>query len=364
MNELNELRKKINEIDGKMALLFEERMEACREVAAYKQKTGLPVRDRKTEAEKIARQKELIRDDTLRSYYVLFQQSVMDISSSMQEMELSGMRVAYGGVEGAYAYLAASRLFPQAQLTAQPDFAEAYRSVESGECDCAVLPVENSIAGEVGAVMDLMYSGPLYINKIYDLPIRHRLLGLPGSTLEGITHVISHPQALGQCSSYLSAKHLETETAANTSAAARQVLEAGDPSFAAIASEETASLFGLEVLDNDIQNAGLNTTRFAVFSRSLKTGDSTSKSADENFVLLFTVRNEAGALAAVLNIIGAHGYNMRNLKSRPLPDLAWSYYFYLEAEGNIHTRNGQEMLQELSALCAGLKLAGTFREEH
>ena len=122
MNELNELRKKINEIDGKMALLFEERMEACREVAAYKQKTGLPVRDRKTEAEKIARQKELIRDDTLRSYYVLFQQSVMDISSSLQEMELSGMQVAYGGVEGAYAYLAATHLFPQARLMAQPDF--------------------------------------------------------------------------------------------------------------------------------------------------------------------------------------------------------------------------------------------------
>ena len=364
MNELNELRKKISEIDGKMALLFEERMEACREVAAFKQKTGLPVRDPKTEAEKIARQKELIRDDAFRPYYVLFLQSVMDISSSFQEMTLDGMRVAYGGVEGAYAYLAASRLFPQARLAAQPDFSEAYHSVESGTCDCAVLPVENSIAGEVGAVMDLIYSGPLYINTIYDLPIRHRLLGLPGSTLDGITRVVSHPQALGQCSRYLSGKHLETETAANTSAAARQVLKAGDPAVAAIASEETAALFGLEILESDIQNAGLNTTRFAVFSRSLKTEDPAKGSADENFILVFTVRNEAGALASVLNIIGAHGYNMRNLKSRPLPNHAWNYYFYLEAEGNIHTRNGQEMLQELSALCAGLKLAGTFRNEH
>ena len=363
MSGLNELRKEINEIDKKMAGLFEERMEICRKIAAYKQKTGLPVRDPKTEAEKIARQKELIRDDVLRSYYVLFLQSVMDIASSMQETELSGMRVAYGGVEGAYAYLAASRLFPHARLAAQPDFAEAYHSVESGACDCAVLPVENSIAGEVGAVMDLMYSGPLVVNKIYDLPIRHRLLGLPGSSADGITRVVSHPQALGQCSSYLSGKHLETETAANTSAAARRVLESGDPSFAAIASEETAALFGLEILDNDIQNAGLNTTRFAVLSRSMKTGDPAAGSADENFILLFTVRNEAGALASVLNIIGAHGYNMRNLKSRPLPDMAWNYYFYLEAEGNIHTRNGQEMLQELSALCADLKLAGTFREE-
>ena len=364
MNELNELRAKITGIDEKMAGLFEERMEVCREIAAYKQKMGLPVRDRKTEGAKIARQKELIQDDTLRSYYGLFLQSVMDISSSFQDMVLSGMRVAYGGVEGAYASLAASRLFPQGRLMAQPDFAEAYRSVESGDCDCAVLPIENSIAGEVGAVMDLLYRGPLFINEVYDLPIHHRLLGLPGSTSEGIRHVISHPQALGQCSRYLGGRHLETETAANTSAAARQVLELGDPSVAAIASEETAALFGLEILDSDIQNDGLNTTRFAVFSRSLRTEDPAQKAADENFILVFTVRNEAGALASVLNIIGAHGYNMRNLKSRPLPDLAWNYYFFLEAEGNIHTRNGREMLQELSALCAGLKLAGTFREDH
>ena len=363
MNELNELRTRISGIDGEMARLFEERMEVCRSIAAYKQKMGLPVRDRKTESEKIARQKELIRDDTLRSFYVLFLQSVMDISSSFQEMELCGMRVAYGGAEGAYASLAASHLFPQARLISQPDFAEAYRSVESGRCDCAVLPIENSIAGEVGAVMDLMYRGPLYINKIYDLPIRHRLLGLPGSRADRITRVVSHPQALGQCSRYLAGMHVETMSAANTSAAAGQVLETGDPTLAAIASDETAALFGLEVLEADIQNAGLNTTRFAVFSRSLHTESPAKGPADENFILVFTVRNEAGALASVLNIIGAHGYNMRSLRSRPLPDLAWNYYFYLEAEGNIHTRNGQEMLQELSALCAGLKLAGTFRED-
>ena len=120
MNELSELRKTITEIDGKMAVLFEERMEAARKVAAYKKEKGLPVRDRKTEAEKIARQKGLIRDDELRSYYVLFLQSLMDISSSFQERELHGMRVAYSGVEGAYASIAAGRLFPQAEMEPQP----------------------------------------------------------------------------------------------------------------------------------------------------------------------------------------------------------------------------------------------------
>ncbi len=363
MSDLKTIREEITEIDAQMAALFEKRMKAARKVAAYKEAHGLSVRDRKVEAEKIQRQKELIGDEELRSYYVLFQQSVMDIASAYQETLLSGMKVAYGGVEGAYAYLAAKKLFPSSRLISNPDFREAYRSVEKGENDCAVLPIENSIAGEVGAVMDLLYQGSLNITQIYDLPIRHRLMGIKGTKLEDIKTVISHSQAIGQCSRYLSKRHLITETAANTSAAAERVLEKGDPTVAAIASEETAELFGLEILDSDIQNAGTNTTRFAVFSRNLNTPVTAGRNDHENFILVFTVKNEAGALALTLNIIGAHGYNMRNLKSRPLKDLAWRYYFYLEAEGDIHTQNGREMLQELSALCADLKLVGTFREE-
>lgn len=362
MSELQTFRKDITLIDEQMAALFEKRMELCRRIAAYKKENGLPVRDPETEKKKIALQKELIQDEEIRPYYVLFLQSVMDISSSFQETEQKGMRVAYGGVEGAYAQMAASRLFPHARLATKPDFAEAYRAVEQGLCDCAVLPIENSIAGEVGTVMDLMYRGSLYINKVCSLPIRHRLLGVPGSSLDQIKTVISHPQAVGQCSRYLEKRHLTTETALTTSAAARRVRELNDPTIAAIASEETAALFELEILDREIQNTDFNTTRFAVFSRTPHVSAAANPRHDESFILVFTVRNEAGALASTLNIIGAHGYNMRNLKSRPLKDLAWQYYFYLEAEGNIHDQNGKEMLQELSVLCADLKLVGTFRE--
>ncbi len=363
MSELKECRNEIVEIDAQMASLFEKRMQVCRRIAAYKRENGLPVRDIRTEKAKIETQKELIRDESVKPYYGLFLQAVMDVSSSYQDMLMEGMRVAYGGTEGAYAQIAAGRLFPHARLLAQPDFAEAYHCVETGEADCAVLPIENSIAGEVGTVMDLMYQGSLYVNEVFDLPIRHRLLGLPGSRLDQIRTVVSHPQALGQCSGYLSAMSCVTETAENTSAAARRVKESGDLSIAAIASEETAEMFGLEILDHDIQNDGINTTRFAVFSRNRNIPDSGKRREDENFILVFTVRNEAGALASTLNIIGAHGYNMRNLKSRPLKSLAWKYYFYLEAEGDIHTQNGKDMLRELSVLCADLKLVGTFREE-
>ncbi len=364
MNELGAYREEITAIDEQMAVLFEKRMDVCRKIAAYKQKNGLPVRDKKTEAEKLARQQQCIGEEGVRPYYVLFLQSVMDICSSWQEAQMEGMKIAYGGMDGAYAQLAAGRMFPKSRLVSMPDHTAAYRSVETGEADCAVLPIENSIAGEVGVVMDLMYQGSLYIDRIYDLPIRHRLIGIKGSSRGQIRKVISHPQALGQCSAYLSKRQLETETAAHTSAAALRVLEADDPTVGAIASEEMAELYGLEILDADIQDPGVNTTRFAVFSRSLGTPETGKKHDDENFILVFTVRNEAGALASTLNIIGAHGYNMRNLKSRPLKDLAWKYYFYLEAEGDIHTRSGREMLQELSALCADLKLVGTFRADH
>ena len=113
-------------------------------------------------------------------------------------------------------------------------------------------------------------------------------------------------------------------------------------------------------MDHDIQDFEFNSTRFAAFSRTLNTQDAQIKRENESFILVFTVKNEAGALASTLNIIGVHGYNMRSLKSRPMKDLQWNYYFYIEAEGNINSRNGKMMLQELSALCGGLKLVGTF----
>ena len=360
MNEYAGLRNEITETDKQLAALFDRRLKLCKQISDYKQKNGLPIRDSLDETGILPGIEGIIEDDTARSYYLRFLNSTLDICADYQEMQTGGMRIAFGGVGGAYAHIAASRMFPMAQLISKPDFSEAYKSVESGECDCAVLPIENSLAGEVGTVMDLIYQGSLHINRIYELPIRHQLLGVKGSSRESIKKVFSHPQALAQCSSYIRRHGFETETAANTSAAAERALELGDISVGAIASEETAGNMQLSILDSDIQNPGINTTRFAVFSRSLSTPADTTKHENENFILVFTVKNEAGALASTLNIIGAHGYNMRCLRSRPLKGLPWSYYFYMEAEGCIHTRNGSDLLNELSVICADLKLVGTY----
>ena len=360
MSELTQAREEINEIDLEMAKLFERRMKICETIASFKKENGLPVRDPVREHDWIVRSQGRVQNPEIESYYVPFLKNVVDLSCQYQSQLLADRRVAYSGVEGAFAQIAARKLFPESQLISQRDFASAYKSVERGENDCVVLPLENSYEGEVGSVMDLLFFGNLYVNRTIEVPIRHALLGTPDSNLEVVKEVVSHPQALGQCRSFIETRRFQTRPYANTALAAKHISESQDPKIAAIASEETANLYGLKVLANGINDAPNNTTRFAALSRVQNIPSSSKLREDENFILLFTVQNRAGALAQTLNIIGAHGYNMRNLRSRPMKDLQWSYYFYIEAEGNIHGTNGKEMMRELSAVCARLKLVGTY----
>ena len=182
---------------------------------------------------------------------------------------------------------------------------------------------------------------------------------MPGATLADIRKVVSHPQALAQCSGYIRDHQWEEVEYANTAMAAQFVAQAGDKSVAAIASADTARLYGLEVLDTHINASKDNTTRFAVFSKA-QNNPSEAKS-DDHFILIFTVRNEAGALAKILNIIGAHGFNMSSLHSRPMTGQVWKHYFFAELEGNVHSSNGQDLLRQLSTVCDKLKMTGSYR---
>ena len=200
-----------------------------------------------------------------------FLRKTIDLSCEYQSKLLNGMRVTYCGVEGAFAYMAAKRMFPEAELIPYSDFGDAYRAVERGEYDCVVLPLENSAAGEVGTVMDLIFSGDLFVNQVVDLPIEHNLLGVEGASLDGIKTVISHPQALEQCGEYIRAHGFETETFSNTALAAQYVKEKNDASVAAIASDETSKIFELDIIDKVINDSKINTTRFAAL-RAHRTG--------------------------------------------------------------------------------------------
>lgn len=362
MESLQNARNEIDVIDQEMAKLFQRRMEVCRDIAEYKRERGLPILDATRENAVIAKGLARIADPQLQEYYACFLRDMMKTSRNYQARLTEGMRVVYSGVEGAFAHIAAKRAFPNAQLFSVEDFKKAYHAVENGEYDCAVLPIENSYAGDVGVVMDLLFSGSLYVNRMVELKVEHNLLACPGTATADIRTIVSHPQALEQCVEFIRAHGWQTIAYSNTASAAKYVAEQKDPAVAAIASEETASLFGLDILARSVNASQVNTTRFAVFTRAPHLPDPKNNDGSDHFILVFTTRNEAGALALPLNIIGAHDFNMRNLRSRPMKDLNWSYYFFVEAEGNISTQSGQNMLRELSAVCAKLKLAGTYSE--
>ena len=354
-NKLEEARKIINEVDSKMAELFVERMRAAEMVYEHKREFGLPILDQIRENQVIEKNMELIEDEVLKGYYIDYIKNMMSISRAYQYRMQNGLKIAYSGVEGAFAHIAAGRIFPEGNRVSYRDFKAAYDSVVRGESDVAVLPIENSYAGEVGQTIDLIFSGSLFINGIYELEIRQNLLGVPGATVEDIKKVISHPQALSQCHDYIELKKLETEEANNTALAAKSVVETNDKSIGAIASVETAEIYGLKVLATDINKSGENTTRFAVLSRVHARATTFS-----NSVLMFTVKHEAGSLAKAISIIGKYGYNMTTLRSRPLKKHSWQYYFYIEINGLTDTDGGKQMMDDLSKVCDQLKVVGTF----
>ncbi len=359
MTELDKARQIIDGADRAMAHLFEQRMQAAKIVAEYKKEHGLQITDPIREQAILARNRSWIEDEDLHAYYITFMEQTMALSRAYQSRLMDGMRVAFSGVEGAFADIAAGRIFPTAATVPHKDFKAAYDAVLDGTCDCAVLPIENSYNGDVGAVMDLAFFGPLYINGIYDIAIEQHLLAVKGATMDEIKTVISHPQALGQCAAYIRSHGFDTIEAVNTAVAVKQVADWNRHDIAAIGSAQAAEKYGLKKLEARINQSNQNTTRFAVFSRIPKAESPT----DSRFILLFTVKNEAGSLGRAISVIGSHQFNLRALKSRPAHDLIWNYYFYAEGEGNINSEDGKRMLEALATCCDNVRIIGSFEKE-
>ena len=349
---LEAARETINRVDREMARLFEERMNAVRKVAEYKMAHGLQVLDPEREKQVIERNSALIEDAELKSYYISFLNESMAISRKFQHRLMEGQRVAYSGVPGAFAHIASARIFPDAVCVPYGNFKAAYDSVLSSECDCAVLPIENSVNGDVTQVMDMAYAGNLYISGVYELRVEHCLLALPGASIDDIKTVVSHEQALGQCSSYLSAHGWTQKSAVNTAVAAKEAAEAGDKTVA-------VELYGLRVLERKINEGTNNVTRFAVFTRE----PIVPAPSNNRFIMFFTVKNEAGSLMKAVEAIGKNGFNLRALKSRPTKEANWEYYFYAEGEGTIADKSGRRMLEDLEEVCGKIKLIASFDKD-
>ena len=352
-------RKTIADIDKEIAVLFEKRMKAAEDVAEYKKINGLPIEDLVREAQLIEANSQLVCNDEIRSYYINFQKNIMKLSKDYQRKLNDGMRVAFSGVKGAFAELAVKRIFPDATPVAYGDFKAAYKSVECGECEIAVLPIENSYEGDVARVMDLTYFGSLFINGVYDMAVEQHLFGTQDADAKNIKKVISHPQALGQCAEFIEQKGYETEEAVNTAVAAQLVAQKNDSSLGVICSIESGNEYGLKLIDRKINKNSQNTTRFAVFSRVPR-----DNSADQNnFIVLFTVRDEAGSLGKAISVFGECGYNLKALKSRPSKDVIWNYYFFLEGEGHLTEESEKTMVEKLSHVCTNVRLVGKYSKE-
>lgn len=348
---LEAARAAIDAIDGELCRLFAARMEEAAKIAAYKAEHGLPILDGGREEAVLAQNlSRLAGGDPLRPFYADFLRHNMALSRQYQARRLGLDTVAYQGAPGAFSHIALTRLFPQGRALALPTFAAVFRAVAAGEAAYGVLPFENSQAGDVSEVLDLCLEHPgLFIRSMYDLPVTQNLLALPGAALGGLKRVVSHPQALRQCAAFLQKLGLETLASPNTALAAQQVAQGGDPSLCAVASRETAALYGLNVLCPDISGAPDNATRFIVVGREPPTGG-------DRFCLLFTVRHQAGRLAKAIGAIGALGYNMESIKSRPLPHMAWEYYFYTELVGE----PTEALFTALGAHCDTLRLLGRY----
>ncbi len=269
---------------------------------------------------------------------------------------MSKLKVSYSGIEGSFASIAAGRIYQGEEFVSCKSFDEAYGKVVSGECDAAVLPIENSFAGEVGQVMDLIYAGDLIFDNVYELSVSHCLLGTPNTKIENIKTVLSHPQALEQCHEFIEERGFRTVPYENTARAARMVSYGGDPEVGAIASKETADLYGLKILATDVNQSANNVTRFAVLKKKVE-----AKSSDDcTSAIMFTVNNVAGGLVKALSIIGDYGFNMRVIRSRPEKKENWTYYFYVEVEGNLESEKGKDMLKGLKYQCQFVKIVGVY----
>lgn len=356
MDALQQARAGIDAVDAQIARLFEERMRAVVQVAAYKKSTGKPVLDAAREAEVIEKNAARIENAELKEYYAEWQKSLMAISRRYQAKMLGLDKVAYQGVEGAFAHIALTRLFPGAQAVACPAWEDVFAAVEAGEAAYGVLPFENSSTGDVSEVLDLCFAHSCHVVRVYDLPVVQNLLGVPGAQLSDVKTVYSHPQGLRQSARFLRQLGVQGREYPNTAMAAQAAAAAGDKSVAAIASAETAALYGLELLAAGVNGADGNTTRFIVIAKQLP-------QSGNRFSLLFTVDNKAGQLASVIQIIGQEGFNMESIKSRPLPHTPWEYYFYVELVGDAADAPCRGLLERLAGVCRSVKLLGVFTKE-
>ena len=266
--------------------------------------------------------------------------------------------VACQGVEGAYSQIAAKAVFQQPDIMYMRTFDGVFRAVDKGLCQYGILPVENSNAGSVTDVYDLMKAYHFYIVRSVKVSISHLLLAKEKTDLKNITEIFTHEQAVKQCSQFLEqASHIKVSMSANTAAAARFVAESGQNDIAAIASEDCAKLYNLAVLGKNIQNNNNNYTRFICIAKKCEIFDNADKIS-----LMLTLEHKAGSLYEVLRQFAELQLNLTKLESRPIADTDFDYMFYFDFQANIEKDAVYDFLVRLNDSVKQLVFLGNYRE--
>lgn len=379
MMDIKDSREKIDEIDSELIRLVSERIGIASDIAAYKSENGLPVLDKEREKEKILA---VLREtpDEYKDYMPILFEQIFELSRSYQNRligsgsELAGRinsslvstpkllpdsaSVACQGMKGANSQTASEKLFKYPSTMFFSTFEAVFTAVSSGLCKYGVIPLENSFAGSVNTVYDLMMKHNFYIVKSLRLKINHNLLVKPGTKLSDIREIYSHDQALEQCSAFLNKlSGVRVIPCANTAVAAQKVAESDDKSIAAIASDSSANIYGLEILEGCIQNVANNYTRFICISKDLEIYPGADRTS-----LMLTLPHTQGSLYKILSRINSLGVNLNKLESRPLPNKEFEFMFYFDLDASIYSPGLIQLISEFPSLCESFHYLGSYNE--
>lgn len=379
-NALLQIRDQLDVLDHQITELYKQRMDLCEKVAEYKIETGKAVFDPVREAQKLDTVQSYLDTDFDRKAIRELYQQMMTISRRRQfgilsahgktfhagfekldAIPKSGKRVVYQGVEGAYAHLAARQCFgTETALRHVKTWKDAMDEVVEGQADYAVLPIENSSHGAVSDIFDLLVRYPaLAIVEEVDLHVAHALMSVAGASVDGLKRIYSHPQALGQCAAFLEAHpEIEAVPVLNTAVAAAYVRDHQDPCSAALASELSAELYGLTILQRGVNQEKSNTTRFIVLGRErVYTSDA------EKISICFETAHKPGALYNALGNFIFNDVNMLMIQSRPIPEKPFEYRFFVDLEGNLSMPNVINALAGLEDQITSLRILGNYGKE-
>jgi len=376
--DLNTLREKIDAVDNDIIRLMTERMDIAAEIAAYKKENGLPVLNAAREREKLVDVSQKSRED-VQDYMQVLYNLIFELSRSHQNHLLlpstttaeevqaaientprlfpKTARVVCQGVEGAYSTIAAERLFTTPSILHVNTFEGAFSAIESGLCDYGILPIENSTAGSVNQVYDLMISRNFHIVRSIRIKVDHSLLVKPGTKKSEIREVFSHEQAIRQCEGYLKALGVKVTACANTAVAAKMVAESDRSDVAALSSLRCAELYNLTALDKCVQDKANNHTRFICITKKMEIYPGADKTS-----LMMVLSHRPGSLYKVLAKFYALGINLIKLESRPMPDRDFEFMFYFDLETSIYSDSFIRIICELGEICEEFKYLGSYSE--